>query len=184
MDRYSCFDPVELTPAEFEQFVASALRKQGVGLTNFQVKHLESVSGHDGEYTIDVTARFDALGGDFLVFIECKRQKRSVERDVVQILADKVRSAGAQKGMLFATAGFQRGAIEYARKHGIALVRVADGRTSYETRSGLPVTSYPPGLPRVVGWLTQLEEHGLESFAYLGESDISNLVEAFEERGL
>jgi restriction system protein len=174
------FDPLTLTPDAFEQLVASTLKKQGVGLKEFAVRHLDPVIGLDGEYTIDVTARFEALGGDFLVLIECKQQQRAVERDVVQVLHDKIRSVGAQKGMLFSTSGFQRGALEYARVHGIALVRVADGRTSYETRALEPIRSYPSWVPRYVGWLTQLTADGNESRAYLGEVDIATLRDAFE----
>lgn len=176
------YGPVTLTPAEFEQFVASALAKQGVGLHDFKVQHLESIKGSDGEYIMDVTARFEALGANFLVLVECKNLKRPVERDVVQVLVDKVRSIGAQKGMLFATAGFQRGALEYARVHGIALVHVADGRTSYETRSAVPTRSFPPWVPRHVGWISQIAEDGREMFAYLGEVDLQTLRDAFESR--
>jgi restriction system protein len=178
--RPDAFDHVTLTPLEFEQFVASALIKQGVGLRDFTVQHLEKLKGIDGEYVMDVTARFEALGADFLVLIECKHLKRSVERDVVQVLVDKVHSVGAQKGMLFATAGFQRGALEYARNHGIALVHVADGRTSYQTRSAVPTRSFPSWLPRHVGWISQIAEEGAESFAYLGEVDLATLRDAFE----
>jgi restriction system protein len=174
------FGPVTLTPLEFEQFVASALLKQGVGLQEFTVQHLERLKGTDGEYVMDVTARFEALGANFLVLVECKHLKRPVERDVVQVLADKIRNVGAQKGMLFATAGFQRGALEYARKHGIALVHVTDGRTSYQTRSAVPVHSFPAWLPRYVGWISQIVDEGTESFAYLGEVDLSTLRDAFE----
>jgi restriction system protein len=179
VDFLGRFGPLVLAPAEFEQLVASMLRKQGVGLSDFKVQHLEAVQGLDGEYAIDVTARFEALGADFLVLIECKHQSRPVEREVVQILVDKVRSTGAQKGMLFATTRFQRGALEYARLHGVALVRVADGRTTYETRSAGPTTHFPPWLPRHVGWLTQLNREGNESFASLGEVELSSLEDAF-----
>jgi len=181
VDYLGRFGPVSLTPVDFERLVASMLSKQGVGLRDFAVQHLEPLAGSDGEYKIDVTARF-ALGADFLVLIECKHQRRAVERDVVQVLADKVRSIGAQKGMVFATAPFQRGALEYARSHGVALVRVADGRTTYETKSAIPIRTYPSWLPRHVGWLTQLTRDGNESFASLGEVEIESLKDAFEPR--
>ncbi len=176
------FGPLSLTPVEFERLVASVLQKQGVGLNDLDVRHLDPIQGDDGEYKIDVTARFEAFGANFLVLIECKHQSRPIERDVVQVLADKVRSVGAQKRMLFSTTRFQRGALEYARVHGIALVRVADGRTTYETRFAGPTTSYPPWLPRYVGWLTQIDPEGRESFASLGEVEISSLKDAFEPR--
>src|SRR5262245_8667529 len=40
-----------------------------------------------------------------------------------------------KKAVLFSTNGFQRGAIEYAQKHGVALVRVLEGALTYETRA-------------------------------------------------
>ena len=87
--------------------------------------------------------RFTALDVEFLVLVECKDHTRPVDREEVQILADKKRAAGAHKGMLFSTNGFQRGAIAYAQKHGIALVRVLDGALTYETR-GAGMERMPP----------------------------------------
>jgi hypothetical protein len=59
-----------------------------------------------------------------------------VKRDRVQELWAKIQSVGAHKGILFATAGFQSGAIEFAKSHGIALVEIADGRSSYVVKTG------------------------------------------------
>ena len=61
------------------------------------------------------------------------------------MLADKKRAAGAQKAILFATGGFQRGALGYAQVHGIALVRVLEGALTYETRAAFHVG--PPTPP-------------------------------------
>jgi restriction system protein len=112
-----------------------------------------------------VTVRFDQLGAHFLVLVECKDHSRPVEREDVQVLADKVRAAGAQKGMLFSTNGFQRGAVEYARSHGVALVRVIEGALTYESR-GLPVDGLRPEpppwakIPPFVGQLIWLADNG------------------------
>ena len=143
-----------LTPKGYELAVKSILDGTGVLLSEFSSKHLESVPGVDGSYVIDVTVRFSALGADFLVLIECKHERRKVERQDVQVLNDKVRSTGAQKGMLFSIAGFQEGAIQYADVHGIALVQLADGDTSWLTKSDGPRTPPPPwaNIPTYVGW--------------------------------
>lgn len=69
------------------------------------------------------------------MLVECKNHVRPVEREDVQVLADRLRATGAQKGILFSTNGFQRGAIHYARNHRIALVRVIEGKFIYETRA-------------------------------------------------
>jgi restriction system protein len=143
-----------LTPREYELAVKGILDGAGVALSEFSCKHLESVEGVDGSFIIDVTARFSALGANFLVLIECKRERRKVERQDVQVLNDKLRSTGAQKGMLFSIAGFQEGAIQYADVHGIALVHMADGGTSWVTRSFGPETPPPTwaNIPKYVGW--------------------------------
>nr|WP_249671834.1 restriction endonuclease [Pseudomonas syringae] len=54
--------------------------------------------------------------------IECKKYRNAVERELVQVLQDKVRSVGAHKSMLFTTTEFQSEAVKYAKAHGIALV--------------------------------------------------------------
>ena len=58
--------------------------------------------------------------------IECKKQSRSIEREIVATLDGKLRSIGAQKGILISTAGFQGGAVQYAKIHGIALWQVCE----------------------------------------------------------
>ncbi|WP_164779788.1 restriction endonuclease [Paenibacillus kobensis] len=98
-----------------------------------KLKHLKTsiycitkVQTNDGEYQIDIIAEFVALSVDFKVIVECKRYTRPVEREKIVVLADKVRSLGAHKGVLISTSGFQSGATEYARQHGIALLQIFD----------------------------------------------------------
>src|SRR6185369_3364546 len=110
----------------FEQEVKIYLESVGTFLTRFEARHREDMSAHDGTYEIDITARFNALGGDFLVLIECKHHRRRIERDDVQVLHARVQSIRAQKGMLFSASRFQHGAFEYANTHSIALVQVVE----------------------------------------------------------
>jgi restriction system protein len=156
--------PASLTPEEFEREVKAMLERSGATLRSFVARQRERVAAPDGEYEIDVTVRFEALGALFLVLVECKHQRRAVEREVVQILADRIRAVGAHKGMLFTTASFQSGALDYARAHGIALVRVADGSSLYMTRSYRGPAERPPWvtLPRCIGVLTLLDAAGRE----------------------
>ncbi len=146
--------PISLNPREYELAVKEILDAAGEELRSFQSKHLETVVGPDGEYAIDVVARFSALGADFVVLVECKHEKRKVERQDVQVLLDKVQSAGAHKGMMFSVSGFQSGAVEYATVHGIALVQLADGATCWFTRGASAPTPPPEwaGIPKYVGW--------------------------------
>jgi restriction system protein len=121
--------------SDLERLVFELLTEAGSHLPDFRIERQESVTTADGQYRIDVTVRFRQLGVDFLVLVECKDHKRPVEREDVQVLADKKRAAGAHKAILFATNGFQRGAVEYALAHGIALIRLLEGALTYETKS-------------------------------------------------
>jgi restriction system protein len=131
--------PVELySPEEFEIAVKNFIKEKGETLTDFQVNHLEVIEGSDGEYEIDVTAKFTVLdGAEIKVLIECKHYKRSVDRDKVMILNQKLQSTGAHKGMIFTTSKFQRGAVEFAKKHGIALAKLAHSEATYYLKSRL-----------------------------------------------
>lgn len=144
----------EITPTEFEKLIHSYLINLGQSLIEFKAAHDIKVEGYDGTYQIDVYAEFEALGAKIKVLIECKRYKNKVERKIVQALNSKIQSTGANKGMIFATSGFQKGAIEFAEVHGIALVRVVEGRFTYFTRSKDSPDFEPPpwaNLPKFVG---------------------------------
>ena len=72
------------------------------------------------------------------ILAECKQHKKRVGRDKVEVLESRLRSLGAQKGLLLSTAGFQSGAIQFAEKHGIALIQVFDTHEKWYSHSGGP----------------------------------------------
>lgn len=155
-------EPIELTPEQFELEVKAMLEGARAHLKAFEANHREKLEGVEGAYEIDVTVRFEALGANFLILVECKHQRSPIKRESVQILYDRVRTTGAHKGMLFATTTFQRGAIEYAKAHGIALVRIAEGKTFYVTK-GLDRPIEPPpwaNIPPYMGCFVSLTDEG------------------------
>lgn len=166
---------VDITPEEFEAVTESFLRRLGTPLTNFATSRREHLSGLDGSYEIDITARFEALGATFVVLVECKHHKSPIKRDVVQVLRDRIASTGAHKGMLFSTARFQSGAVEYAQAHGIALVHVADGSTTYVARSYRPQPRRAGG---VALWAVTLSESGAASYGNLAQYSREAALEA------
>lgn len=173
-------NPTELNATEFELWVKSLLESADEQLTDLEIQHNDKIVNHDGTYQIDITARFKAFGGEYLLLIECKHHKNPIKREVVQALRDKVNVLGAQKGMIFATIGFQKGAINYASKHGIALVRVADGITSYETRSADGPHEPPPwvNIPKYIGWNIKEKEDGCIGMSSMSPNETDYLIEA------
>lgn len=174
-------EPAELTPEQFEREVEKQITEMGISLSEFEVRRLEKISATDGVYEIDVTARFEALGANYLVLIECKHHKNPIKRDVVQVLNDRLRAVGAQKGMIFSTTQYQRGALEYAKAHGIALARVVDGSVLYETKSyDQRRAEPPPWLPPYGAYLVSLSDEGGESYSLMRRGIAAELIELFK----
>ena len=154
-------DPLKITPEEYEREVLDWLSKTGArnGIP-VEFSHQRVVRGHGGAYTIDVTGEFSILGGALVkILVECKRHQRPVERSDMLTFAAKVRDTASHKGMMFSTAGFQRGALEFAKSKGIASITFVNGHANYQTRS-LEPTHTPPldiEFPKYGGFLVTLE---------------------------
>jgi restriction system protein len=177
----SATDPIALTPREFELEVKSIMQSMGADMSSFRAEHREHIQGVDGSYEIDVSVRFSVMEMDFLVLVECKHQKNPVKREAVQVLHDRLRSVGAQKGVLFSTSSFQSGALEYAKQHGIALVIIADGRTCWGTRMLGPAQPAPAwaNIPKYIGWWCQLTDEGHEQRTIVSKADPEHFREYF-----
>lgn len=119
-------DILNVSPNEFEELCLEILKSyaEAEKLTDFMITHNAKLPASDGTYQIDVYAEFTAMRTKIKVLCECKRYKSPVSRDKVAILQRKLESLGAQKGILISTGQFQSGAIQYAKEHGIALIRV------------------------------------------------------------
>ena len=178
VDFQGWFPPLDqLSPTEFEVLVKSWFEKVGGALESFEVSHLETLPGADGEYAFDVTIRFRAFqGAQFLVLVECKKHKNPIKREVIQVLHDRLRSVGGHKGFVVATTSFQAGAVEYAAQHGIALVRVVSGGVMYIRATAdtehLPL---PPNVPRLVGCHLSPVSEGCCVLEFISEDDASVL---------
>lgn len=117
-----------ISPEEYELYCTEVLKNYAAEekLKDFSIHHNVVIPSDDGTYQLDIYATFVALGVQFKVIAECKRYTNPVNREKVVVLADKVKSLGAHKGILISTSGFQSGAFEYAKKHGIALIQIVD----------------------------------------------------------
>lgn len=163
-----------LTPTEFElrckEILAGYAEKER--LQNFKISHNEIISAYDTSYQIDVFASFTALGTTFKVLCECKRYKNPVKQETILTLEGKLRSIGAHKGIVISTSSFQRGAIDYANAHGIALIQVSDhGEEVYSHSSGAEEES--PEDPFLYG---ERRMPPYRAILITGDSDADNVV--------
>ena len=126
-----------ISPVEFEKFCLEILKAyaEEEKLKDFKITHNKKFILDDESYQIDIYAEFTALNVKMKVIIECKNIKRSVERNEVVVLIDKVRTLGANKGILISTSGFQKGSTAKAKRNGIALLQILDKRIRTVTMS-------------------------------------------------
>jgi len=156
---------------EFEKAAKAILEEAGAVINKFKVNGKKKFIGDDGEYEIDASVEFTILGGaEFFVLVECRAKKpgNRVTRDEVLAFHGKMQSLSAQKGIFFTTSGYQKGAIEYAKKHSIALVQVVDGKSLYITKGAGGENASPPSwvrLPKYAGWLVNLTKDNQTSYS-------------------
>lgn len=125
----------DVSPAEFESFVVNLLEATNPCVDNLTVTLHDRITGIDGSYEFDATVRFELGDMAFLVIVEAKRHTNPIKRELVQVLHQKLQSVGAQKGAMISTAPYQVGALKFAKTHGIALMKVTEGRFTIETRA-------------------------------------------------
>ncbi|HEM6829127.1 restriction endonuclease [Citrobacter koseri] len=108
----------------YTQYVYSTLlnpRDNGVDVSrNIKLKGLK------GEYQIDVFYQFEHAGVLHRVAIECKYHNRPLDRDTIMPFCNKITDIGNIIGVIVSKSGYQRGAKEYAEKHGITLLTTED----------------------------------------------------------
>ncbi|WP_051205458.1 restriction endonuclease [Salinimicrobium xinjiangense] len=161
----------DITPTEFEKLIHDYFSNLGKNLSAFKSTHNLIIKKPDGDYQIDVYAEFEVFGSVIKVLVECKKYKNSVKRETVQLLFDKLRATGTQKGLIFSTSGFQSGAIKYAQEHGIALIKVFEGRLNYLTRSKNSSLATPPHWVNLPAYQGEFTFDGYINYLQVGHLD-------------
>ncbi|MBI6873436.1 restriction endonuclease [Clostridium aciditolerans] len=138
---------LDMSPTDFEKYSLQILLQQVKHLSDCKVQHNKIIEVDDGNYQIDGYIEFKLMGVTYKTIVECKHYKSSIPREKVQILYDKIRACGTNKGILISSSNFQSGAIEYASKHGIALIQLTDAGEQYVKRSQFNVITNSHQIP-------------------------------------
>lgn len=168
-DRESLWNPVlpaTVTPREYEEQVVEWLRRSAPKPDCLQVEHLRHLEGAGGDYELDAVVEMSLFdGASVIIIVECKRHSRPIERDAVAALWAKLQDMNAHKAIMFATCGFQSGALAYAKAHGIATVTFVDGRSTFETRSFRQPKNPPhwTNIPKFCGFFLTKTDSGVSS---------------------
>lgn len=101
----------------FERLVAAL---HGAAGANVQTKWNDTINGRQ----FDVTLRFKKGLHDYLTVIECKHVGSKVPVEKVDAFVTKARDVLANKAVMVSTTGFQSGAVDAAKRHGIKLLTI------------------------------------------------------------
>lgn len=130
-----------MTSVEFERASLLWINQQANMYPNAQVSHDVTIPTRNGNYQLDGMISFQAYGMSFTIIVECKRYSNPVKRDALVVLQDKIQELGAQKGILVTTSSFQRGAVQYAKNHGLTLVQLGQKDGDFEEKYFTDFTS-------------------------------------------
>src|SRR6266516_912462 len=137
----------ELTPEYFEILVVRELRKVGFEVSELRVHRRAMLPEPERGYLLELKGRVSRAGWQRRVLIACRRQDAPIGRAQVESLWDHLKEAGVDAGILFGTADFEPDALAAARDSSVALLRVTDGRTAFDTSGWGTPGHYPAWLP-------------------------------------
>ena len=136
-----------LTPEYFEILVMRELRKVGLEVSALSV-HRRSTQVHaEPGYLLELKGVVRGTGWQRRTLIACRRQERPIGPADVESLKEHLKEAEVEAGLLFGAADFEPDALKAAQENALALFRVTDGRTAFDTSGWGTPGHYPAWLP-------------------------------------
>jgi len=140
-------EPPELTPEHFEILAVRELRKAGLDVSQLRIHRRATLPEPERGYLLELAGGVSRGPWRQRALIACRRQTAPVGRAEVESLRNHVEEAGAQAGILFGTTEFDPDALQAAGDGAVALMRVTDGRTAFDTSGWGTPGHYPAWLP-------------------------------------
>lgn len=119
---------------EFLERLVAGIQSMATPVANTEVRWNEKIGGRQ----FDVVVRFQLALTRYLVVIEVKNHKRRTEAQDVEAFVTKARDKQADKIIFVNKAGYQEGALDVARRHGVELFTVAFDEQSLELSTTAP----------------------------------------------
>src|SRR5881628_1792025 len=134
-------------------------------------------------YLLELKGRLSRAGWQRRSLIACRRQDAPIGRAQVESLRDHLKEAGVDAGILFGTADFEPDALAAARDSSLALLRVTDGRTAFDTSGWGTPGHYPAWLPAYCAQAVGRDLVGQPSYTLLQSGQGDALVRQLDTTG-
>src|SRR4029077_2529447 len=140
-------EPPALTPQQFEILVVRELRKAGLAVAELKMHRRATLPEPERGYLVELKGVLGGAAWRPQSLVACRRQDTAIGRAAVESLRAHVKEAGAEAGFLFGAADFDPEALTAAQQGHVALLRVTDGRSAFDTSGWGPPGHYPAWLP-------------------------------------
>ena len=137
----------ELTPEHFEILVMRELRKIGLDVSELRTHRRSMLPEPERGYLLELKGVLRRPDWQRRTLIACRRQQRSIGSVDVELLKEHLKEADVDAGLLFGAADFDPDALTTAEDTALALLRVTDGRTAFDTSGWGTPGHYPAWLP-------------------------------------
>lgn len=172
-----------LTPERFEILVVRELRKIGLEVSELRIHRRTTLPEPEHGYLLELVGAVSRAPWRRRVLIACRRQDAAIGQAEVTSLRTHLQEAGAEAGILFATATFHPDALGAAEDGAFALLRVTDGRTAFDTSGWGTPGHYPAWLPAYCAQAVSRDPMGQLVYRLLegGRGDV--IVQQLETQG-
>lgn len=172
----------KLTPEYFEILVVRELRKVGLEVSELRIHRSVTLPEPEQGYLLELKGAIKLAGWRRRALIACRRQQAPIGRLEIESLRDHLKEADVEVGLLFATASFAPDALKAA--HGaLALLRVTDGRTAFDTSGWGAPGHYPAWLPAYCAQMVGPDMLGQPSYQLLQSGQGDPLVRQLDTAG-
>jgi hypothetical protein len=169
-------EPPELTPDYFEILAVRELRKAGFEITELRVQRHATLPPPEpsGRFLRELTGLVRRGAWQRSALIACRRQDAPIGCAEVESLKDHIKQAGVAAGILFGTAVFEPDTVKAAEQTALALLRVTDGRTAFDTSGWGTPGHYPAWLPAYCAQVVSRDVSGQVRYRLLesGQGDL------------
>lgn len=149
-----------MTPEYFEILVVRELRKVGFDVGTVRIHRRSELPEPERGFVLELAVPLARGGTNWRALVACRHQTHAVEAEVILSLKARLSQAPAGAGLVFATAEFGMDALAAAREAGVALLRVVDSRTAYDTSGWSDPGHYPAWLPAYLAQLVDRDVAG------------------------
>ena len=122
-----------MTPESFQILIIRELRKVGFDVGTVRIHRRSELPEPERGFVLELAVSLARPGTGWRALVACRHQAGTVERNVIDSVKARLPEVPADVSLVFATADFGTDALVAAREAGVALLRVVDGRTVYDT---------------------------------------------------